>query len=198
VNIKQAIALTGLIAATAGISPLAFAQDSGWYVGASAGQSKVKDFCPNPVAVGTSCDDTSGTYGVFGGYQFNRYLGAELGYTDFGENKVFGSGAAVTWKVKGLELLGVGIIPINPYFEIYGKVGAFLWDVKQSCTGASCLYSSQSETGSDLTYALGAQFNFTRNISARVQYQRYQDVGDQATTGKSDMDLLSFGIVFRF
>jgi len=31
-----------------------------------------------------------------------------------------------------------------------------------------------------------------------VQFQRYMDVGDEATTGKSDIDVLSIGIVYRF
>lgn len=133
-NIKQAIALTGLVAATAGISPLAFAQDSGWYVGASAGQSKAKDSCPSFVASGNSCDDTSSAYGVFGGYQVNKYLGTELGYTDLGEAKASGVNT-VTAKAKGVELLGVGTIPIKPQFEVYGKVGVFFWDLKASCAG---------------------------------------------------------------
>jgi len=198
VNFKQAITLTGLAAATAGISPLAFAQDSGWYIGASVGQSNARDFCQNPLPVGYSCDDTGSAYSGFFGYQFNKYLGAEIGYTEIGESRVSDSTTAVTWKVKGGEFLGVGTIPINPRFEVYGKVGVFLWDVNQSCTGASCLFSSQGETGTDLTYGLGAKFNFSRWTGVRVQFQRYMDVGDEATTGKSDIDVLSIGIVFKF
>ena len=197
-NIKQAIALTGLFAAAAGLSPLAFAQDSGWYVGASVGQSKVKDFCPSLLLVGESCDDVGTSYGGFGGYQVNKYFGAELGYIDLDEFKASASGITETVKVKGVELLGVGTIPINPHFEVYGKVGVYYWDLKDSCAGTSCLFASQSETGTELTYGLGAKFNFTKNVGLRVQYQRYKDVGDEATTGKSDIDLLSLGVVFKF
>ena len=197
-NIKQSIASTGLVAATACISPLAFAQDSGWYVGASAGQSKAKDSCPNSIPVGVSCDDTSGAYGVFGGYQFNKYLGAELGYTDLGEVTASGLGTTETIKVKGIELLGVGTFPINPQFEVYGKVGVFFWDLKDSCAGTLCGFSSQSDTGTDLTYGLGAKFNFTKNVGVRVQYQRYKDIGNEATTGKDDVDVISVGVVFKF
>jgi hypothetical protein len=32
----------------------------------------------------------------------------------------------------------------------------------------------------------------------RLQYQRYQDVGEEATTGKSDIDVLSISLLFRF
>ena len=198
-NIKQAIALTGLIAATAGISPPAFAQDSGWYLGASAGQSIARDWCPSSLLVGESCDDTKSAYGVFGGYQVNKYLGAELGYTDLGEFKASEPGIALTSKVKGFELLGVGTIPINPQFEVYGKVGVFFWDLKVSCEGTLCAVGSLSEKATDLTYGLGAKFNFTKNVGARVQYQRYKDIGDDATLGgKTDVDVISVGVVFKF
>ena len=196
-NSKQAIALTGLVAATAGVSPLAFAQDSGWYLAVNLGQSNAKNGCPNLVAAGQSCDDISSAYGVFGGYQFNKYLGAEAGYTYLGEFTASQSAMDLTNKVKGYELLGVGTFPINPQFEVYGKVGAFFWNVKESCTG-TCTFNSQTETGNKLTYALGAQYNFTKNVGGRVQYQRYQDVGNASTTGQSDYDVLSVGVVFKF
>jgi OOP family OmpA-OmpF porin len=198
VNIKQVISLTGLIAAAAGISPLALAQDSGWYLGASAGQAKVKDLCPSSLPVGSSCDDNSGAYGVFAGYKANKFLGAELGYAYLGETNASASGITNTVKAQGVELLGVGAIPFNPHFEIYGKVGVFFWDRKDSCAGTSCVFGSQSGTGSDLTYALGAQFNFSRYYGMRFQYQRYQNVGDENTTGKNDVDVLSVSVLFRF
>ena len=95
-----------------------------------------------------------------------------------------------------MESLAVGTIPLNQYFEVYGKVGAFFWDVNQSCTG-TCTFSSQTETGVDLTYGLGAQVNFSKLVAARAQYQRYKDVGNEATTGKRDVNILSLGIVFK-
>lgn len=208
-NIKQAIALTGLVAAAAGISPLAFAQGSGWYVGASAGQSKGKDFCPSFVPGGTGCDDTGSAYGISSGYQFNKYLGAELGYIDLGENNSTSSVDALTMKTKGVELLGVGTFPINSQFEVYGKVGVFFWDLDASCVGTCSTFGpgggsglggpgSQSDSGTDLTYGLGATLNFTKSVGMRVQYQRYKDIESSATTGgKSDVDVISVGIVFK-
>jgi OOP family OmpA-OmpF porin len=188
--------------------PLAFAQGSGWYVGASAGQSKGKDSCPSFVPGGTVCDDTGSAYGVSSGYQFNKYLGAELGYTDLGENNSISPVDAVTMKAKGVELLGVGTFPINPQFEVYGKVGVFFWDLDASCAGTWYVRprwgsglggpGSQSDSGTDLTYGLGATLNFTKNVGMRVQYQRYKDIDSSATTGgKSDIDVISVGIVFK-
>ena len=197
-NIKKAIALAGLVAATANISPLAFAQDSGWYLGASGGQSIVKDSCPSTLAVGVTCDDRSSAYSIFGGYQFNKYLGAELGYNDLGEVSASDSVTTEDVRTQGVELLGVGTIPITAHLEIYGKVGAFFWNLKDSCNGTSCLFSSQTETGTALTYGLGAQYNFAKTFGMRLQYQQYQDIGNVTTTGETDIDLVSLGILIMF
>jgi len=179
-KIKRAIALTALVAAAAGVSPLAVAQDSGWYIGATAGQSNFKD------CVAPNCDDSDIAIGIFGGYQFHKNFGAELGYTDLGKASAPGAGDA---KAKGFELSGIGTFPINERFSIYGKLGFFRWDVDAS---------GQSETGTDLTYAVGVQWNFTKQLGLRAQYQVYKDVGDAATTGTTDVDVIGIGVVFKF
>src|SRR2546428_5249247 len=58
----------------------AAAQDAGFYLGASVGQSKAADTCSDMPA-GVSCDDKTTTWKLLGGYQFNPYIGAELGHS---------------------------------------------------------------------------------------------------------------------
>jgi OOP family OmpA-OmpF porin len=195
-NIRKAIALTGLVAAAAVISPLAAAQDSGWYIGASVGQSTFKDSCSG-LPGGVSCDDSDTAFGVFGGYQFNKYFGGELGYTDLGKTQASGLGASADIKAKAFELLAVGTFPITEQFSIYGKLGFFRWDVDASASGPGGGVS-QSESGTDLTYALGVQYNFTKKFGVRAQYQQYKDAGDAATTGEGDINVISVGIVYKF
>jgi len=201
-NIKKAVALTGLVAATTGISPLASAQDAGFYAGAAVGQSRVKDACEG---VTIACDDKDTAWKVFGGYQFNKNFGAEVGYVDLGKATANGviTGVAVSAdaKVKGFEVLGVGTLPIANNFSAYGKLGFFRWDLDVSATGAISGFSatvSASETGTDFTFGLGLKYDFAKNIGARLEWQRYNDIGKESTTGKSDADLLSLGIVFKF
>src|SRR3954471_8968815 len=55
--------------------------ESGWLVGGSIGQSKNNLSCP----AGSSCDDSDTAFRVFGGYNFNKNFGAELGYADLGK-----------------------------------------------------------------------------------------------------------------
>jgi OOP family OmpA-OmpF porin len=201
-NLKKAIAWTGLVVATAAVSPLAFAQDAGFYAGGAIGQSKISDACDGvPIA----CDDKDTAWKIFGGYQFTRNIGAEIGYVHLGETTSNGviSGVSVSAKgrVKGWELLGVGTLPIANNFSALFKLGIFRWDVDVSGVGTVPGFSAAaaaSETGTDITFGLGLKYDFTRNIAARLEWQRYDSVGNSATTGKSDVDLFSLGVVFKF
>src|SRR3954468_3942309 len=95
--------------------------DSGWLVGGSIGQSKIKVDCP---AV-ASCDDTDTAFRVFGGYDFNKNFGAELGYTDLG--KVTFSGGDI--KATAWDVMAVGRLPLGgDKFALYGKLGWYFAD----------------------------------------------------------------------
>lgn len=203
-NIKKAIALTGLVAATAGISPVALAQqDAGFYAGGSLGQAKLKDACTGLTDIGFvgSCDDKDTAWKIFGGYQFNRNLGVEAGYTDLGEatatGTVLGLPVSAKAKAKGFEILGVGTFPINEQFAVYGKAGFFRWDVDSSATGGGVSVAI-GDKGTDFTFGLGLKYNFTKNVAARLEFQRYNDVGNDATTGQSDVNVWSLGLQFKF
>jgi OOP family OmpA-OmpF porin len=204
-KIKQAIASIGLIAAGAGTGLPALAQDSGWYGGAGAGWSRYTDICPNAIPVGVSCDDSGSAYSIFGGYQFIKYLGVELGYVDLGKAGAAtpATGMSETVKGKGFELLGVATLPIGSQFEMYAKAGVYFMDVDYACSGCTSI-SSLSETATDLTYGLGAIVSFSKNFGLRAQYQRYQDVGFDSPIGsaaikaKGDVDVFTLGLLFRF
>jgi len=82
-RIKPPLAIAALVLATA--SAPAPAQDMGWFVGLGIGYLKADDECPG-AAVCSACDDKATTWKIFGGYQFNPYLGFELGLSDAGQS----------------------------------------------------------------------------------------------------------------
>lgn len=178
-------AAAALVALAAASAP-ALSQEAGWYAGLGIGQSEFKEGC-GIAALG--CDDKDTAYSVFGGYQFNANLGAELGYTDLGEATAGGASVGA----KGFELTGVGTLPINQQFAVYGKLGFYRWDVDASAPGASF-----SETGTDPTFGVGVKYDLTRNFALRAQWQRYQDLGNSATTGTSDADVIGINGVLKF
>jgi OOP family OmpA-OmpF porin len=172
----------------------ASSQDAGGYVGFNFGQSKVTDFdCTGA----TTCDDKDTAFSIFGGYQFNRNFAVEFAYTDLGQTSASAPGASARFEVSGIEVTGVGIIPINQDFSLYGKLGIFLWDLDVAAT-LGPLSGTLSEDGTDLTYAIGFRYSFAKNLALQAQWQRYKDIGDSATTGQSDVDAISLGLLFRF
>jgi len=45
---------------------------------------------------------------------------------------------------------------------------------------------------------LGAQYNLSKSVGLRAEWERYFDVGDADSTGEMDVDLISAGVVFKF
>lgn len=202
---KVLVASALVVGSTAALPPVAFAQDMGFYAGAGIGKAKFKDACADPelteVGFVGSCDDKDTAWKIFGGYQFNRNLGVELGYTDLGEATLTGTAmglpVSAKTKAKGFELLGVGTFPINEQFAVYGKAGFFRWDVDASATVGGVTEAIGAK-GTDFTFGLGLKYNFTKNLAARLEWQRYNDVGDENTTGKSKVNVIGVGVVVKF
>jgi OOP family OmpA-OmpF porin len=163
--------VAGVVAAvafpSAGIAQMRTA-DSGWYVGGHVGR-----------ADWDRANDEDTSIRLLGGYQFNRNIAVEFGYIDFGS--VAGDSA----KGKASDVVGVGSIPLADKFSVYGKLG-FAWSEVKGF--------GQNESGLELTYGVGASYDFSPTVAFRGEWQKYPDAGDGAT----DIDVLSIGVIFRF
>src|SRR6266852_3402943 len=185
-------ALFALVAA----STPALSQDAGWYGGLGIGQSTFVGACDG-ISSPDSCQEKNTAWKIFGGYQFNRNFAGEFGYTDLGKTTAsfvgFGSASI---GARGFELSGVGMLPVSQQFSVYGRLGLFHWDVDfKDGTG---LAGSASASGTDLTYGLGASFSFTKNSALRLEWQKYQDVGDTNSTGSGDITVIGVGLAVKF
>jgi len=167
--------------------------DSGWFVGGSIGQSKFNVDCS-----GASCDDTDTAFRVFGGYQFNKHFGAELGYADLGKLTVSSPGVSADLKATVWDLMAVGTLPIADKFNIYGKLGMYRADTKLSGSVAGFGSGSASDNNTDITYAIGAGYDFSKNLGVRAEWQRYSKVGSDNTGGDGDIDVYGIAVVYRF
>lgn len=181
------------------LSSGAFAQaknaETGFYIGASAGQSKVDCGDVSPF----SCDDTDTAYKIFGGYKFNRNLAVEGGYAQLGEASVSGFGLSLTAEATAWDLAAVGSLPLGNNFSLFGKVGLYSGEIEVSSNVPG---GNGKKTTSNLTYGFGAQFDFTRNLGLRGEWQRYADAKTPSTAAtdeeKIDIDVLSIGIIWKF
>ncbi|HEY7656533.1 MAG TPA: outer membrane beta-barrel protein [Burkholderiales bacterium] len=169
-------------------------QDQGWFVGAGGGISKYKSGC-TVLPGGTTCDDNGAYLKVFGGYQFNPYFGFELGYADFGKLKTSSAASTATLEATGIEISIVATMPLNREFSLYAKYGLYRWDADLKITGTGA--TTVDTRGNESTYGFGANYNLTRNVALRMEYQKYFDVGD-ALTGTFDVEAGLLGIVFKF
>lgn len=180
--------------------PTAFAADNGFYLGGAVGRSDFRDACSDLTGFVGTCDDKDTAWKIFGGYQINKYFGAELGYVDFGKATATGTfggvPASADIKVKAWEILGVGTFPITGGLSAYGKAGFARWDIDSSATFGGAA-GSFSDNGTDFTFGLGVKYDFTPNLAARAEFQRYNNVGN-STTGESDINLWTIGVMYKF
>lgn len=182
-NIKKtllAAAVTALI-----LPASAFATQPGFYIGGKVGAASTDD---------QWIDDSDTSFGVYGGYRFSPYFALEGEYTDFGDLEVDLSELEInnarteprTWGVRA-----VGFVPITQNLELLGSVGLHSFDLDPSDDdGFRDVVGSKSST--DLTYGIGAQYNFASNFTLRTQFQRYEfkDAGSS--------DEISLGLHYRF
>jgi len=194
---KAGLAILGLASAMTFAAPV-LAQDAGFYAGAALGQSKVSIDCEGA----DTCDEKDSSWRIFGGYQFNRNFAIEFGYADLGEASAAGAAppfgtAGATFETTAFDLVAVGILPIAERFSAYGKIGLYRadTDITASLTGFPSV--SLSDSNSDLTFAVGVRYDFTRNLGVRAEWQRYSDVAADEF-GESDVDVMSIGILWRF
>jgi len=179
-NKIKAAALAAVVGAAVAFPTVSLAQmsmkgpDSGWYIGGNLGQSDVDELGEKDTA-----------FKILGGYQINKNFGAELGYTDFG--KVTSGG--VTFKGTAWELVGVGTLPINDKFAVFGKLGFAMGEYD-----ASSALGSASDDSVEVTYGIGVKYNFTPTLAVTAEYQAYPDFGN----GASDVSVMSIGVLFRF
>jgi OmpA-OmpF porin, OOP family len=195
-KLRTGLTVLGVASAMMIAGPAA-AQDQGFYAGLTIGQSKQKDACDglDDFGIDVSCDDKDNAWRILGGYQFNRNLAVELGYTDVGEVSASFGGFNASIEAKIWELVGVGSWPFTPNFSAYGKLGLYRGETDFSTNAPG--EENASESNSDLTYGLGVRWDFTRNLGVRAEYQIYKDVGG-GEIGEGDVDVISIGVIFKF
>lgn len=157
---KWLVSMLGAAAMVVSAGAMAQATVPNFYVGAEVGQTDVG-----------SEDDTG--FKFLGGYQFHRNIAAELGYGLLFDK----SGVEVT----SLEAVAVGIFPLANNFSLLGKLGFAM--IEADGPGGS-------EDETELTWAIGAQYDFTRNLGVRLQFQRYET--------DDSVDFINVGVVWRF
>lgn len=146
----------------------ALAATPGGYLGFSMGSSEVDTIKES---------DTS--FKLTAGYNANQNLGIEIQVISFGS---FFNGVGDV-DVTGVSFDGVGYLPVSSQFSLFGKFGMISYTAK---------FYGLEDTGSELMYGLGGQFDINNNLAFRAEYENYNDISG------SDISMLSAGIIYTF
>lgn len=205
--------LGGLALIGAAVSPLALADEPGWYGGLSVGQSRSRidnarmaaSVLPAGVATQSISEDDRDTgYKIFGGYRVNRNFAIEGGFFDLGK---FGFVATTTppgtlggnIKLKGVNLDAVGFLPITERFSAFARAGLNHAEARDSFvgTGAATVNNpNPRKRDTNLKYGVGLQYAFNDALAVRLEAERYR-IND-AVGNKGDVDLISVGLLYTF
>lgn len=166
------------------------------YIQAQVGQSEID--------TGSSISDDKDTYLSFGvGFGVSDNLAFEVSYKDFGEaqdkysctNGVASTTCVETFEATAISFAAVGILPIGPSAELFGKIGLDMWDGDYEFEAQGYGSDSESDDGTDLFYAIGAAFNITESTDIHIEYQKHEfDLGE----ADLDVDVLNIGVNFGF
>lgn len=176
-----------IIAATAAtFAGAALAADQGFYMGANVGASS------HDVSGNGELKENPTTWGIYGGYDFNKNFALEAGYQDLGTSKAGGLEA----KNQALSLDVVGKLPVTDSIGVYGKAGLAYIDRDISGAGVD-----EGLSGTAAKFAVGAEFKATQSIGVRTEvayltgaptYESAQGSFDKNTT------LFTVGMNYKF
>ena len=205
ISIKSVVFLFSLI-----LSLNTLAEEKGFYVGGSVGHTSIDTLSEGQVnanlAAGgitatSNVDDTDMGWKLFGGYNFNQYFGLELGYVDLGEASLditatapAAATASVSAEADGFQFTGIARYPLMNNFDVFGKVGGFVWDVEGGgsvTSGATTVVVSAEDDGSSIMFGFGAEYELQNNIGIRAEWERFEVSSD-------DVDMFSIGVEYDF
>ena len=197
------MAVAGLVGTQA-----AFAGDSGWYVLGASGQtfggsdkSSLANVLTSSGGIGFSSNLSRPTvYNLDLGYQLNKNIAFEGGYiglnnetyTAFGGN--LPTPVSLSVGISGWNAKVVGILPVADKFSLLGKVGVA--EIKESINGTALgAVISTISSITDITYGVGAKYDFNENIAGRIDLDRYS-VG--STSNNLQESVWTVGIAYKF
>lgn len=126
------------------------------------------------------------------GSHFSPNLAGEFGYSKFGDSILTGPGGTATVAASAFQVAAIGCLPLNPQFDLTGKLGFS----RNSYDVTSTFGVSGSASQSSVLFGVGAQYHLNSQVSLRAQYDNY----GKFESGTAPMEATSFslGVVYNF
>lgn len=177
-------------------------ETAGFYIGGGIGRADLDSPCPgSPNSV--RCDDDGTAWKVYGGYQLNKWLSAELGFINLPDadfNGQTGGGVGLNGDIEtwGITAHAVGKIPVPigalDRLSLLGKVGAVYWDRERNANLAAF---DDDDSGFDFAWGVGAEYTISERVGVRAEWERFENVGD-SDVGRGDIDAWTLSVNYKF
>lgn len=155
-------------------------------------------------------DESGFGWSGFIGYRINSHLSAELAYLDFGSidvEETFDLADAFPFpveppvatfdfdlRVSGPMVSVMGILPFSEKYEAFGRAGV-LWASQEVRLGPDFSFNDAEELWG---LGVGFQAELGGGWSARLEYQRFEDMQGTDVSGELGLERLLLGAAYRF
>jgi OOP family OmpA-OmpF porin len=183
------VALAAAIASV-GLSASAFAvTDNGLYTGLQLGRSHVTDISvPH-----TDTDPNSFAGRAYLGYQFNKYISTELGYTYLGTVHWNNIDGVHGWDAKATQqsgdLIAKASLPIGDHFNLFALGGGAYITSHQSSSITTDFDDSEFRP----TYGVGASYDINSKVSLDLSWRQINGGSDDP-----NFNFASLGVAYHF
>lgn len=125
------------------------------------------------------------------GSHFNPNLAAEVGYSKFGDSTITDSFGSWTVSASAFQIAAIGSLPLNPQFDLTGKLG-----YSHNSAKGKDLLAGVSTSNNSVLFGVGAQYHMNSQVSLRAQYENYGNF--ESGTNPMAATAISLGVVFNF
>ncbi len=191
-----------------------FAQDSGGYIGFSAGRA-FADIDSSEIAAALqaggyrfdqfSSEERDPTFKVLGGYRLNSHFALEGSYFDLGDfdfDATLLPAATQHGEVSGLKGFAVdlvGTLPLHDKLSAFARMGISNAKLEQDFSGSTTRgtgFADRSDRDWNEKFGIGLQYAINEALSVRAELERYGLEDNRVL--KNNVDTFTLGVVYRF
>jgi OmpA-OmpF porin, OOP family len=131
-----------------------------------------------------SNDDDGGAFKLYGGYQLNPYLGAEVGYLRGGDiiakRLVNGSVVTQNGQARSLYVAATGQFPISDSFSLNTKLGV----ARSEVSSDDVLPAGDTLEGKKTSFmaGVGAKYQVIKHLAIVVDFDRIHKISDRVNS----------------
>ena len=137
-----------------------------------------------------------GVIRIAGGFHFSPMMALEMGYSIFGDSIITVPGGSFTLQARSLHVAAIGSLPLNPQFDLTGKIGLTNNSYSKKTTGGAVVLSGSNSSQSDILLGIGAQLHLNSQMTLRAQYENYGKFDNFAQPLSAST--ISIGMVLNF